>query len=119
MLAAALVGRDMGLFKLTTHCGGGGGLKAGFEAIALRIAVLSRDSSSVGSGSSDGGSDAGSGGDPRPNQLSARSWRQAMIRSLFAFDLFSVRRHLSFSLELSCFFLTLCYCRDCAKSIYP
>lgn len=43
MLAAALVGRDMGLFKLTTHCGGGGGLKAGFEAIALRIAVLSRD----------------------------------------------------------------------------
>lgn len=33
---------------------------------------------------SDGGS-SGSGGDPpRPNQLSARSWRLAMIRSLFA-----------------------------------
>lgn len=115
MLAAALVGRDMGVFKLTTHCGGGGGLKADFEAIALKIAVLSRDSSSV----DNGGSDGGSGGDPRPNQLSARSWRQAMIRSLFAFDLFSVQRHLSFSLEISCFFFTLCYCRDCAKSICP
>ena len=38
MLAAALVGRGMGVFKLTTHCGGGGGLKAGFEAIVLEMA---------------------------------------------------------------------------------
>lgn len=37
MLAAALVGRGMGVFKLTTHCGGGGGLKAGFEAIVLEM----------------------------------------------------------------------------------
>ena len=51
MFAAALVGRDMGEFKLTTHCGGGGGLKAGFEAIAPRMTELSRDNRSVGSGS--------------------------------------------------------------------
>ena len=115
MLAAALVGRGMGVFRLTTHCGGGGGLKADFEAIALGIVEQSRDNRCAGSGSGDG--DGTSDGSGRPNQLSARSWRQAMIRSLFASTaVFSSTTppdsSVCLSLRLSCFFLMLYHRHD-------